>query len=93
MPEYILTYNYNSRPGVDLLMLRSNDVGCPFDANELNQICNRFDKPSECTVVSADICDTADFLSMDDEHFVLKSTSAWKIKHYIKSQFSNPHSS
>ena len=39
-----------------VLMLNSNDASCQFDANELNQFYNRFDKPSGCcTVVLHDI--------------------------------------
>ena len=80
-----LEKSFNDKPAEawkslkSVLMLNSNDAGCQFDANELNQFYNRFDKPFDCcTVVLPDICDTSDFFSIDDVYFVLKSTNTRK---------------
>ena len=58
-----------------LLLLNSSNASCQFDANELNQFYNRFDKPPTSTVVLPEFCDSPDFFSMDDVYFVLKSTN------------------
>ena len=72
--------SFNSKPAEawkslkSVLSLNSSNAGCQFDANELNQFYNCFDKPSTNTVVLPDICDNPGFFSIDDVYFVLKTT-------------------
>ena len=49
-----LEKSFNDKPAEawkslkSVLMLNSNGASCQFDANELDQFYNQFDKPSDC---------------------------------------------